>query len=163
MEEIHQKLMASLHKRMKYHSQALQGVASTPPPFNPSSITRDILEIQRLINIEQQLGPRHRNQLVRLRWKQRISLWRSLQSHWILIERLLNTLSLKHQPLRLPDLAQQIDPSYVIGWKRLHLNTQSYPLGLAQRILLEEECTRFLRLISTQKQLNRVLAQGRDA
>ena len=163
MEEIHQKLMALLHKRMKYHSQALQGVASTPPPFNPSSITRDILEIQRLINIEQQLGPRHRNQLVRLRWKQRISLWRSLQSHWILVERLLNTLSLKHQPLRLPDLAQQIDPNYMIGWKRLHLNKQIYPLGLAQRILLEEECTRFLRLISTQKQLNRVLAQGRDA
>jgi hypothetical protein len=51
----------------------------------------------------------------------------------------------------------------VIGWKRLHLNKQIYPLGLAQRILLEEECTRFLRLISTQKQLNRVLAQGRDA
>ena len=163
MEELHQKLMASLDERMQQHTQALQGFTPSPPALPPGLITKDILEIQRLMNIEQQLGPRHRDQLARLRWKQRISLWRSVQSHWILIERLLNTLSRKHQPLRLPELAQQIDPSYVIGWKRLHLDEKSYPLCLAQRILLEEECTRFLRLINTQKQLNRVLAQGRDA
>ena len=162
MEELHQKLMSSVNKRMKQHTQALQGIASTPPPLNPSLITRDILEIQRLMNIEQQLGPRHRDQLNRLRWKQRISLWRSLHSHWILVERLLDALSRKQQSLRLPELAQQLDPNYVLGWKRLRLNEQSYPLALAQRILLEEECTRFIRLISTQRRLNRVLMQGRQ-
>ena len=160
MEELHQKLMASLDERMQQHTQALQGFTPSPPALPPGLITKDILEIQRLMNIEQQLGPRHRDQLARLRWKQRISLWRSLQSHWILIERLLDALSRNHQTLRLPELAEQLDPNYVIGWKRLHLHEQGYPLGLAQRILLEEECTRFLRLISSQRRLNRVLIQG---
>ncbi len=160
MEELHQKLMASLNKRMHQHTQALLGMASTPPPLNSSLITRDILEIQRLINIEQQLGLRHRNKLIRLRWKQRVSLWRSLHSHWILIERLLDAISRKHQPLILPELAKQLDPNYVLGWERLHLNEQNFPIGLAQKILLEEECTRFLRLISSQRRLNRILIQG---
>ncbi len=160
MEEIHQKLMTALNRRMQHHTQALQGITTPPPPLNPGSITRDILEIQRLINIEQQLGPRHRHQLIRLRWKQRISLWRSLQSHWILSERLLDDLSHRHQSLRLPELAEQLDPNYVIGWKRLQLHDQDHPLGLAQRILLEEEFTCFLRLVSSQRRLNHILIQG---
>jgi hypothetical protein len=162
MEELHETLMASVNQRMFQHMQALQGLTPTPAPLNAGLLTRDILEIQRLINIEQQLGPRHRDQLTRLRWKQRISLWRSLQSHWILIERLLDSLSRKYQPLRLPELAQYLDPNHVIGWNRLQLYDQDQPhqIGLAQRILLEEECTRFLRLISSQKRLNRVLIQS---
>ena len=162
MEELHETLMASVNQRMFQHMQALQGLSPMPAPLNPGLLTRDILEIQRLINIEQQLGPRHRNQLTRLRWKQRISLWRSLQSHWILIERLLDSLSRKYQPLRLPKLAQYLDPNHVIGWNRLQLHDQDQPqqIGLAQRILLEEECTRFLRLINSQKRLNQVLIQG---
>jgi len=114
------------------------------------------------MNIEQQLGPRRRDQLTRLRWNQRISLWRSLQSHWILIERLLDSLSRKYQPLRLPELAQQLDPNHVIGWNRLQLHDQNqlHQIGLAQQILLEEECTRFLRLVSSQRRLNRILIQG---
>ena len=130
--------------------------------LNPVSLTRNILEIQRLMNIEQQLGPRRRDQLTRLRWNQRISLWRSLQSHWILIERLLDSLSGKYQPLRLPELAQQLDPNHVIGWNRLQLHDQNqlHQIGLAQQILLEEECTRFLRLVSSQRRLNRILIQG---
>ena len=160
MQELHQKLMASLDERMQQHTRALQGFTPSPPALPPGLITRDILEIQRLMNIEQQLGPRHREQLARLRWKQRISLWRSLQSHWILIERLLDALSRNNQPLQFPELAHQLDPNYVIGWKRLHLHENGYPLSLAHRILLEEECTRFLRLISSQRRLNRVLTQG---
>ena len=162
MEELHETLMASVNQRMFQHMQALQGLSPMPAPLNPGLLTRDILEIQRLINIEQQLGPRHRDQLTRLRWKQRISLWRSLQSHWILIERLLDSLSRKHKPLRLPELAQYLDPNHVIGWNRLQLHDQDQPqqIGLAQRILLEEECTRFLRLINSQKRLNQVLIQG---
>ena len=160
MEELHQELMDSLNQRLHQHSRALQGLTSTPPPLHPGLITKDILEIQRLINIEQQLGPRHRQQLTKLRWKQRISIWRSLQSNWISIERLLDALSHKHQPLQLPELAQKLDPNHVIGWNRLQLQEQDNPLDLAQRILLEEECTRFLRLISSQRRLNRVLIQG---
>ena len=162
MEELHEALMASLNQRMFEHMQALQGLTPTPAPLNPASLTRDILEIQRLMNIEQQLGPWHRDKLTRLRWKQRISLWRSLRSNWILIERLLDSLSRKYQPLRLPELAQQLDPNHTIGWNRLHFYEQDQPhqIGLAQRILLEEECTRFLRLISSQRRLNQVLIQG---
>ena len=160
MEELHQNLMDSLNQRLHQHTRALQGLTPTPPPLHPGLITKDILEIQRLMNIEQQLGPRHRQQLTRLRWKQRVSLWRSLQSHWILIERLLDALSHKHQPLQLPELAQKLNPNHVIGWNRVQLQEQDNPLSLAQRILLEEECTRFLRLISSQRRLNRVLIRG---
>ena len=160
MEELHQQLMDSLNQRLHQHTRALQGLTQMPPPLHPGLITKDILEIQRLMNIEQQLGPRHRQQLTRLRWKQRISLWRSLQSHWILIERLLDALSHKHQPLQLPELAQKLDPNNVIGWNRVQLQEQDNPLSLAQRILLEEECTRFLQLISSQRRLSRVLIRG---
>ena len=162
MEELHELLMATLNQRMFQHMQALQGLTPMPAPLNPVSLTRNILEIQRLMNIEQQLGPRRRDQLTRLRWNQRISLWRSLQSHWILIERLLDSLSGKYQPLRLPELEQQLDPNHVIGWNRLQLHDQNqlHQIGLAQQILLEEECTRFLRLVSSQRRLNRILIQG---
>ena len=37
--------------------------------------------------------------------------------------------------------------------ERLHIESNS-PLSLSQRILLEEEGTRFLRLIKSQKNLN---------
>ena len=162
MEELHELLMATLNQRMFQHMQGLQGLTPMPAPLNAVSLTRNILEIQRLMNIEQQLGSRHRDQLTRLRWNQRISLWRSLQSHWILIERLLDSLSRKYQPLRLPELAQQLDPNHVIGWNRLQLHDQNqlHQIGLAQQILLEEECTRFLRLFSSQRRLNRILIQG---
>ena len=162
MEELHELLMATLNQRMFQHMQALQGLTPMPAPLNPVSLTRNILEIQRLMNIEQQLGPRRRDQLTRLRWNQRISLWRSLQSHWILIERLLDSLSGKYQPLRLPELEQQLAPNHVIGWNRLQLHDQNqlHQIGLAQQILLEEECTRFLRLVSSQRRLNRILIQG---
>lgn len=153
MEELHQKLLNSLNTRMQQHSQSLLGLTSSPPPLQPGSITKDLLEIQRLINIEEKLGTKHIEQLTRLRWQQRMSLWRSLHAHWILMERLLDSLSIKYQPLRLPELAYQLDISNDIGWERLHIESNS-PLSLSQRILLEEEGTRFLRLIKSQKNLN---------
>lgn len=66
MEELHELLMATLKQRMFQHMQALQGFTPMPAPLNPVSLTRNILEIQRLMNIEQQLGPRRRDQLTRL-------------------------------------------------------------------------------------------------
>lgn len=42
MEEIHQKLMTALNRRMQHHTQALQGITTPPPPLNPGSITRGI-------------------------------------------------------------------------------------------------------------------------
>ena len=51
MEELHQKLLNSLNTRMKQYSQSLLGLTSSPPPLQPGSITKDLLEIQRLINI----------------------------------------------------------------------------------------------------------------
>lgn len=153
MEELHQKLLNLLSTRMQQHSQSLLGFKSSPPPLQPGSITKDLLEIQRLVNIEAQLGSKHIKQLTRLRWQQRMSLWRSLHTHWILMERLLNTLAVKYQHLQLPELAHQLDISNDIGWKRLHIESNS-PLSLSQRILLEEEGTRFLRLIRSQKKLD---------
>lgn len=153
MEELHQKLLNSLSTRMQQHSQSLLGFTSSPPPLQPGSITKDLLEIQRLINIEKQLGSKHIQQLTRLRWQQRMSLWRSLHAYWILMERLLEALAVKYQHLQLPELAHQLDISNDIGWKRLHIEPNS-PLSLSQRILLEEEGTRFLRLIRSQKKLD---------
>ena len=66
MEELHELLMATLNQRMFQHMQALQGFTPIPALLNPVSLTRNILEIQRLMNIEQQLGPRRRDQLTRL-------------------------------------------------------------------------------------------------
>ena len=153
MEELHQKLLNSLSTRMQQHSQSLLGFKSSPPPLQPGSITKDLLEIQRLINIEEQLGSKHIQQLTRLRWHQRMSLWRSLHAYWILMERLLDALAIKYQHLQLPELAHQLDVSNDIGWKRLHIESNS-PLSLSQRILLEEEGTRFLRLVRSQKKLD---------
>lgn len=162
MEELHQQLMNFISERMHQHSHALQGLTPTPAPLNPALLTKSILEMQRLMNVEKQLGTQHRDQLSHLRWKQRLSLWRSIQSNWILIERVLDSLSRKHKSLQLPSLAQQLDPKHRIGWGKVHLDEQEYPhqIGLAEKILLEEECTRFLRLFSSQRKLNRALIQG---
>ncbi len=153
MEALHQKLLNHLTTRMQKHSQSLQGLTPSPPPLQPGSITKDLLEIQRLINIEEQLGSKHIKRLTRLRWQQRMSLWRSLHANWILMERLLDTLSIKYKPLKLPELAHHLNNSNEIGWKRLQIESDS-PLSLSQRILLEEEGTRFLRLINSQKTLD---------
>ncbi len=153
MEALHQKLLNHLTTRMQKHSQSLQGLTPSPPPLQPGSITKDLLEIQRLINIEEQLGSKHIKQLTRLRWQQRMSLWRSLHANWILMERLLDTLSIKYKPLKLPELAHHLNNSNEIGWKRLQIESDS-PLSLSQRILLEEEGTRLLRLINSQKTLD---------
>lgn len=69
------------------------------------------------------------------------------------MERLLDTLSIKYKPLKLPELAHHLNNSNEIGWKRLQIESDS-PLSLSQRILLEEEGTRFLRLINSQKTLD---------
>ena len=159
MEELHQKLLHSLSTRMHQHSQSLQGLMSSPPPLQPGSITKDLLEIQRLINIEEQLGAKHMKQLSRLRWQQRMSLWRSLHAQWILMERLLDSLALKHQPLQLPELTDQLDISNDLGWKRLQIDSNSR-LSLSQRILLEEEGTRFLRIVRSQKKLDFAVKQN---
>ena len=153
MEELHQKLLHSLSTRMHQHSQSLLGFTSSPPPLQPGSITKDLLEIQRLINIEEQLGSKHIKQLTRLRWQQRMSLWRSLHAQWILMERLLDALAVKHKPLQLTELTNKLDISNDIGRERLQIESNS-PLSLSQRILLEEEGTRFLRLVRSQRRLD---------
>ena len=159
MEELHQRLLNSLNTRIQQHSQSLQGFTSSPPPLQPGLITKDLLEIQRLINIEEQLGSKHIKKLAQLRWRQRMSLWRSLHAQWILIERLLDALAVKYQPLQLPELADQLDISNDFGWQRLHIDSNS-PLSLSQRILLEEEGTRFLRIVRSQKKLDFAVKQN---
>ncbi len=158
MEVIHQKLMHAFTTRMHQHSQTLQGRNSIPPPLQPGSVTKDILEIQRLLNIEKQRSPQTKHQILKGRWEQRISIWRALHSHWLLAERLLEAIELKHNYLFVPELATYLDPQNNPGWQKLQIREFDSVFGAPQRILLEEECTRVIRLIRSQKMLDQVLA-----
>ncbi len=158
MQELHQKLESTLHQRLDIHSTALRGDGLTPPAINAEAITRQVLELQRLINIENSLGDRHARTLKRLRWAQRMSLWRCLQVRWLLVERLIQRV---HQDLgtnTLPELSHYLshhlsEPGAPA--EALRLESSGSPLPLPQRIALEEQVTRFRRLIRSQQLLDR--------
>jgi uncharacterized membrane protein YgaE (UPF0421/DUF939 family) len=153
MHELHQRLEATLHQRLEAHSTALRGAGPTPPAIDAEPITRQLLELQRLINVENSLGERHVRTLKRLRWHQRISLWRCLQVRWLLVERLIQRV---HQDLGatpLPQLSHYL--SQPGAWTEpLRLDSSGDPLPLPQRIALEEQVTRFRRLIHSQQLLD---------
>ncbi|MBL6797787.1 MAG: FUSC family protein [Synechococcus sp. BS307-5m-G39] len=158
MQELHQKLETTLHQRLKAHSSALKGEGPTPAAINTESVTKQLLELQRLINVENSLGVGHVHTLKRLRWAQRMSLWRCLQVRWLLVERLIQRV---HQDLgtdTLPELSHYLSEHLSQQGARaeaLKLELSGSSLPLPQRIALEEQVTRFLRLIRSQQLLER--------
>ena len=152
MQELHRQLESTLHQRLEAHSTALRGAGPIPPVINSEPITSRILELQRLINVENSLGVRHADTVKRLRWHQRISLWRCLQVRWLLVERLIQRVhqDLGAQPL--PQLSHYLSQPEA-RTTPLRLDASGYPLPLSQRVALEEQLTRFKRLIHSQQLL----------
>jgi len=159
MQELHQQLESTLHQRLEAHSAALRGEGPPPAAINAEAITRQLLELQRLINVENNLGERQARTLKRLRWPQRISLWRCLQVRWLLVERLIQRVHQELGPNPLPELSHYLsnhlnEPGAPA--EELRLGSSGSALPLPQRIALEEQVTRFRRLIRSQQLFNRV-------
>ncbi|QNI48899.1 hypothetical protein SynA1560_02251 [Synechococcus sp. A15-60] len=159
LQAVHEQLHALLHARVNAHSLALQGQAAAPTPIAPALITRLVLEMQSIIAVEQSLGPRHVSRLNRRRWLQCLSLWRCQQVRWMLVERLIERLHKDNGANELPVLGRYLvaEPR---SQERLSLESDDAGLSLAQRIALEEQVTRFGRLLNSQQRLDR--ARGRS-
>ena len=153
MQELDEQLTSLLQKRIEAHSHALQGKGSPPPGIQPAVITRQLLELQRLINVEMSLGPRHVQRLNRDRWHQCLSLWRSQQMRWLLVERLIERLHRNERGEYLPALGRYLTENPATR-TRLDLNGCAAELSLPQRIALEEQVTRFRRVLICQQRLN---------
>jgi len=154
MQELHDQLTGILHQRLQLHSAALQGLERKPETIQPEAITKSLLELQRLINVEAGHGPRQAMRLRQRRWPQRMSLWRCQQVRWLLVERLLERLDDTQGAPLLPELGRFLDLQRPVSWEPLRLTESLASLSLAQRVALEEEVTRFRRLIHSQQQLD---------
>jgi len=158
MQELSDGLVAILHRRLKAHSAAFQGQGPAPEPIDSEAITRSLLELQRLINVEESLGPRHIQRLRQRRWPQRMSLLRCLQVRWLLVERLLERLRPKEGRLALPELGRYLDLQQPLPLQALVLPRDTQQLSVPQRIALEEQVMRLTRLIRSQQILERAMA-----
>ena len=116
-------------------------------------ITKQLLELQRLINVELSLGPRHVQRLDRDHWRQCLSLWRCQQARWLLVERLIERLHRDKGTEYLPALGRYL-AERPAPRRRLDLNGCDQGLSLPQRIALEEQVTRFRRVLTCQQLLN---------
>ncbi|MAS28965.1 aromatic acid exporter family protein [Synechococcus sp. UW105] len=139
-----------LHQRLALHQQALAKGGSVPA-VNAEPVTRNLLEMERLVAVETSLEPHRHSRLERQRWRQRVLLWSTLQPRWLLVERLLERLY-RHHDHAMPELSQQLDHHQAQGWSRLHLGGTDHsqtPL----RIALEEEVTRLRWLLRSQERI----------
>ena len=153
MQNLHEQLTDLLQTRVEAHSLALQGRGSPPPAIQPAMITKQLLELQRLINVELSLGPRHVQRLDRDHWRQCLSLWRCQQARWLLVERLIERLHRDKGTEYLPALGRYL-AERPAPRRRLDLNGCDQGLSLPQRIALEEQVTRFRRVLTCQQLLN---------
>ena len=153
MQDLHRQLTKLLQTRIEAHSLALQGKGTPPAEIQPAVITRQLLELQRLINVEMSLGPRHVQRLKREHWPQCLSLWRCQQVRWLLVERLIERLHRDQGTEYLPALGRYLTERPAPR-RRLDLNGCDQGLSLPQRIALEEQVTRFRRVLTCQQLLN---------
>ena len=153
MQNLHEQLTNLLQTRVEAHSLALQGKGSPPAAIQPAVITKQLLELQRLINVELSLGPRHVQRLDRDHWRQCLSLWRCQQVRWLLVERLIERLHRDKGTEYLPALGRYL-AERPAPRRRLDLNGCDQGLSLPQRIALEEQVTRFRRVLTCQQLLN---------
>ncbi|MFL0774275.1 MAG: FUSC family protein, partial [Prochlorococcus sp.] len=93
------------------------------------AITRDILELQRLLNVEMAQGARHPKLLKHQGWPQRVLLWRSLHVRWIQVERLLERISRREQIAPQPSLSRYLEPATDIHGKPLDLGPAGKSIG----------------------------------
>ena len=110
--------------------------------------------MQSIISVEQSLGPRHVRRLNQRRWRQCLSLWRCQQVRWMLVERLIERLHQDQGTKELRALGRYLG-SEPRSQERLSLDSAKAGLSLAQRIALEEQVTRFGRLLNSQQRLDR--------
>ena len=153
MQDLDEQLTRLLQTRIEAHSRALQGEGTPPPEIQPAAITRQLLELQRLINVEMSLGPRHVQRLNQDRWHQCLSLWRSQQMRWLLVERLIERLHRDKGVEYLPALGRYLAESPATRTP-LDLDGCAAELSFPQRIALEEQVTRFRRVLICQQRLN---------
>jgi len=153
MQDLDEQLTNLLQTRIKAHSHALQGKGTPPAEIQSELITRQLLELQRLVNVEMSLGPRHVQRLNRGRWHQCLSLWRSQQMRWLLVERLIERIHRDKGAEYLPVLGRYLAESPAPR-TRLDLNGCAEGLSLPQQIALEEQVTRFRRVLICQQRLN---------
>ena len=153
MQNLHEQLTDLLQTRGEAHSLALQGKGSPPAQIQPALITKQLLELQRLINVELSLGPRHVQRLDRDHWRQCLSLWRCQQVRWLLVERLIERLHRDKGTEYLPALGRYL-AERPAPRRRLDLNGSDAGVSLPQRIALEEQVTRFRRVLTCQQLLN---------
>ena len=99
------------------------------------------------------LGPQHVQRLNRDRWHQCLSLWRSQQMRWLLVERLIERIHRDKGAEYLPALGRYLAESPAPR-TRLDLNGCAEGLSLPQQIALEEQVTRFRRVLICQQRLN---------
>jgi uncharacterized membrane protein YgaE (UPF0421/DUF939 family) len=158
MQELSDGLLTILHHRLNAHSAAFQGRGPAPEPIDSEAITRSLLELQRLINVEESLGPRHSQRLRQRRWPQRMSLLRCLQVRWLLVERLLESLRPNEGVIVLPELGRYLDPQQSQPLQALVLPRDRQQLSVPRRIALEEQVMRLTRLIRSQQILDRAMA-----
>ena len=153
MQDLNRQLTKLLQTRIEAHGLALQGKGNPPAEIQPAVITRQLLELQRLVNVEMSLGPRHVQRLEREHWHQCLSLWRCQQVRWLLVERLIERLHREKGSEYLPALGQYL-AERPAPRRRLDLNGCDSGLSLPQRIALEEQVTRFRRVLTCQQLLN---------
>ena len=153
MKDLHRQLTKLLQTRIEAHGLALQGKGTPPAEIQPAVITRQLLELQRLINVEMSLGPRHVQRLEREHWQQCLGLWRCQQVRWLLVERLIERLHRDQGTEYLPALGRYLTEQPAPR-RRLDLNGCDQGLSLPQRIALEEQVTRFRRVLTCQQLLN---------
>ena len=155
MQRLTKGLQHKLNYRLSLLSQWVAGEIPEPNRFQPAEITRDILELQRLLNVEMAQGNRHQKFLKKQGWPQRILLWRSLQVRWIQVERLLERISKREQIVPQPSLSRYLEPERDIKGKPLNLCKEGRSIGNLSRIALEEEVTRLRLLMHSQQQFER--------
>ncbi|MFZ9228405.1 MAG: FUSC family protein [Prochlorococcaceae cyanobacterium] len=95
-------LRRQLNDQLQAYSRWLAGRSPRPQPLDPADFTARLDAMARWIELER-TGP-HAKPLKQQRWRQRLMLWRSLNSYWLQWERLLGDV----QPV--PGLNASLDP-----------------------------------------------------
>ena len=79
--------LRQLGEQVSAYRRWLHEGTSRPTPLPPVSLSTNLARMNQWVQLEQS-GP-HRPWLLRQRWRQRLLVWRTVQHHWVQLERLL--------------------------------------------------------------------------
>lgn len=79
--------LRQLGEQVSAYRRWLREGTSRPTPLPPVSLSTNLARMNQWVQLEQS-GP-HRPWLLRQRWRQRLLVWRTVQHHWVQLERLL--------------------------------------------------------------------------